>query len=123
MFSHFTVSPAGVRPDRESVNLSPREATPVCSAFDGKSSLFKMNFRSCFIEKCGWQAVAGNHGRWVLHTGSAKQTNAKLAKYHKQISVWETLNVIPQIGDIFGGCHTGDHPSLARISELTPNLS
>lgn len=36
--------------------------------------LLKMNFKRCLNEKCGWQAVAGKHGRCVLHTGSARET-------------------------------------------------
>lgn len=42
--------------------------------------LLKMNFKSCLNEKCGWQEVAGKHGRCVLHTGSAKEINVIMGK-------------------------------------------
>lgn len=35
--------------------------------------LLKMNFKRCLNEKCGWQAVAGKHGRCILHKGSARE--------------------------------------------------
>lgn len=85
--------------------------------------LLKMNFKRCLNEKCGWQAVAGKHGRCVLHTGSAREMG-KIPQTNK------LLNVIPPsakevwpIADIFGRCHTVDQPSLAQISEHTPHLS